>query len=33
MDKTNSATSFFTYMVDVKRPGEAARDQNPKKFC
>ena len=33
MDKTNNATSFFTYMVDVKRPGEAVRDQNPKKFC
>ena len=32
MDKTNCATSFFTYMVDVKRPEEAARDQNPKKF-
>ena len=33
MDKTNNATSFFTYVVDVKRPGEAVRDQNPKKFC
>ena len=30
MDKTNIATSFFTYMVDV---GEAVRNQNPKKFC
>ena len=33
MDKTNNATSFVTYMVNVKRPGEAVRDQNPKKFC
>ena len=35
MDKINNATSlfFFTYMVDVKRPREAVRDQNPKKFC
>ena len=32
MDETNSATSFFTYLVDVKRPGEGVRDHNPKKF-
>ena len=36
-DKTNCATSvlyiyIYIYMVDVKRPGEAVRDQNPNKF-